>query len=164
MPSQAYLSAVNARNNPEILVTLVHISHPGISLSDFPNGIRVHDSGSDIDDTIISNGITYVPWAFKIPRPDSRTQAVPVVPIEIDSVSPEIMRAIIHLQTPPEMEMTMWTVLRSAPDTIEYGPIKYVLRTATDNSKTIRGEVAMSTSLVMAWPRHSFTPMTSAFT
>lgn len=164
MPSQAYLSAVNARNNPEILVTLVHISHPGIPAGEFPHGIRVHDSGADIDDTITSNGIVYTPWAFRIPRPDSRTQAVPIVPIEIDSVSPEIMRAIIQLQTPPEMEMQMWTVLKSAPDVIEYGPIKYVLRTTTDDGRTIRGEVAINTSLVMAWPRHSFTPMTSAFT
>jgi len=85
MVSNAYKSAVAARVNDEKLVTLIRITHPDLDPAKWPNGICVCNTGEKATDLFTSNGIDYIPYAFRYKRPDERHDRLPGVPLEIDA-------------------------------------------------------------------------------
>ena len=156
MPSRAFISAVAARVNDEVLLTFVHIAHDDIDRREFPHCIRVYDGGRSAEDVLRVGGIDYTPWAFRWRRPDRRSDRLIQVPIEIDNVDARIMRAVLKLTEPAEVRI--WTALASSPEVIEEGPLNFELQRVVADRLTLRAQLGLEPMLWMRYGRIAFDP------
>ncbi|NQV83925.1 MAG: hypothetical protein HQ494_08910 [Rhodospirillales bacterium] len=157
MVSAAYTSAVNARVAEEKLVTLIRITHPDLDPVDWPGGINICDTGETPTDVFTSNGIDYVPFAFRSQRADERSDKLPQIPIEIDNVDPIIIKSLLPLTSPPVFTIT--TVLDSSPDLIEEGPWDFDLQRTTDTRSIIQGQLGLEPMLFMEYMKVAMDPV-----
>lgn len=97
----------------------------------------------DNTQSIVSNGQTYVPAAFKVVLP-SQTEDGSVQPCQlaVDNVD-QIISATIKKANAAQKKIyaTISVVMAQTPDVIERGPLRFVLRNVTINKSTVSGEL-----------------------
>ena len=152
MPSQAYLSAVNARVNADRIVTLFEIHHADLDPGEFPDGILLTNLGTDV----VSNGVTYLSFPFKWRRPHKRHNSLPGVPVQFGNVDKRITIALKPLQGTPTV--TIKTVMESSPDTVEEGPFELKVKEIKVSRDTLTAELGFSPMLWMKFGRRTFNP------
>lgn len=157
MPSNAYQSWINSRTNADRLATLFHITHPGLSLVEFPNGILLTDLGNGIT----SNGLDYLGFPFTWNRPHKRHDRLPTVQVTWGNVDNRIERAVLPLQGKPRV--VIQTVMESSPDVAEEGPFNLLVHSFKPDraSRTISAELGLNPMIWMGYGRHKFTPATA---
>lgn len=97
----------------------------------------------DNTQSIVSNGQTYVPAAFKVVLP-SQTEDGSVQPCQlvVDNVD-QIISATIKKANAAQKKIyaTISVVMAQTPDIIERGPLRFILRDVTINKSTVSGEL-----------------------
>lgn len=97
----------------------------------------------DNTQSVISNGQTYVPAAFKVVLP-SQTEDGSVQPCQlaVDNVD-QIISATIKKANAAQKKIyaTISVVMAQTSDVIERGPLRFILRNVTINKSTVSGEL-----------------------
>lgn len=97
----------------------------------------------DNTQSIVSNGQTYIPAAFKVVLP-SQTEDGSVQPCQlvVDNVD-QIISATIKKANAAQKKIyaTISVVMAQTPDVIERGPLRFILRDVTINKSTVSGEL-----------------------
>lgn len=97
----------------------------------------------DNTQSIVSNGQTYVPAAFKVVLP-SQAEDGSVQPCQlvVDNVD-QIISATIKKANAAQKKIyaTISVVMAQTPDVIERGPLRFILRDVTINKSTVSGEL-----------------------
>lgn len=97
----------------------------------------------DNTQSIVSNGQTYVPAAFKVVLP-SQTEDGSIQPCQlvVDNVD-QIISATIKKANAAQKKIyaTISVVMAQTPDVIESGPLRFILRDVTINKSTVSGEL-----------------------
>ncbi len=102
------VASQNAEQTDKVWITLVTIEH-----DDLDAPIRVCDN----NEAVISNGETFLPYAFELDLAGEDGDRQTVARIKIDNTEKEIVEAIRAITTPPDV--TLQIVLDSDPDTVE---------------------------------------------
>lgn len=97
----------------------------------------------DNTQSIVSNGQSYVPAAFKVVLP-SQTEDGSIQPCQlvVDNVD-QIISATIKKANAAQKKIyaTISVVMAQTPDVIERGPLRFILRDVTINKSTVSGEL-----------------------
>lgn len=97
----------------------------------------------DNTQSIVSNGQTYVPAAFKVVLP-SQTEDGSIQPCQlvVDNVD-QIISTTIKKANAAQKKIyaTISVVMAQTPDIIERGPLRFILRDVTINKSTVSGEL-----------------------
>lgn len=97
----------------------------------------------DNTQSIVSNGQTYVPAAFKVVLP-SQTEDGSIQPCQlvVDNVD-QIISATIKKANAAQKKIyaTISVVMAQTPDVIERGSLRFILRDVTINKSTVSGEL-----------------------
>lgn len=95
----------------------------------------------DNTQSIVSNGQTYIPAAFKVVLP-SQTEDGSIQPCQlvVDNVD-QIISATIKKANAAQKKIyaTISVVMAQTPDIIERGPLRFILRDVTINKSTVSG-------------------------
>lgn len=142
----AYTS-LGAEEQSEIFVALLTISH-----ADLATPIRVCDDGQDL----VSRGNTFTAFPFELVLPDEREDRIPASKISICAVDRRVVAAVEALSSAPTV--TIEVVLRSSPDTLEYGPFKAKLRPVSYDRFAVEGDVTGPRLLDEPGEQLSYTP------
>lgn len=145
--SAAALAAMAAQETGEELLVLVTIEH-----DDLATPIRVCDQSPDV--TSRTNLFQYFP--IRVVLPWEREDQLPAPSLGIDAVDRQIITALRALDGGPTV--TLELVLRSTPDTLEYGPYEMSLRNAQYDALTIEGVLGYSHVLDEKHPKDAYTP------
>lgn len=145
--SAAGAAAMAAEQTGEEFVTLVTIDH-----EDLASPIRVCDQEPDL----VSRGNTFVAFPFQIVLPEDRDDELPRSSIQVDCVDRTILAAIRALTSAPTV--TVECVLRSQPDTLEYGPFEMTLRPIRYDMLVIEGDLNVARILDEPGEQLSYTP------
>lgn len=97
----------------------------------------------DNTQSVVSNGQTYIPAAFKVVLP-SQTEDGSVQPCQlaVDNVD-QIISATIKKANAAQKKIyaTISVVMAQTPNVIERGPLRFILRNVTINKSTVSGEL-----------------------
>lgn len=122
--------AVNASQTDQIFLVILDIDH-----TDLPAPIRVVNN----NESIISNGVTYIPTAFDFILPAQEDGVISNSTLSISNVDRVIVQAIRSISSPPIV--TVRVILASDPDTVEAGPFQFTLTDVTYNRNTVSGSL-----------------------
>lgn len=144
--SAAAKQAIFAQETGEVFLHLLEISHDSIETLRFV----------DNTEQIVSNGDTYLPYAFRIALPGEFDDQLPTVHLEIDNVDRVILEGIRALPSSPSIRMAV--ILASSPDTIEAGPFTFTLKAVDYDAMSISGTLAFEDTLNEPYPFVRFSP------
>jgi hypothetical protein len=108
-------------------------------------------------ESVISGGITYLPFAFLIDLPDDNEGEITSARLTIDNVDRQIVEAVRSIQS--KATVTWSVVLASSPNTVEAGPFEFDLRNVTYDKQTVSGELVYEDRLNLEVGRLRFTPI-----
>lgn len=144
--SDAFKADVFAQETDEAFLILLSIIHPDIvTLNITSDGVET-----------ISNGVTHIPFPFKITLPRSDPQQQPRARIEIDNVDRQIVIAIRLLKTEPEIQIKV--VRSSDPDAVEVEFTGFKLRNTFYDSLVVTGDLTVEDFLTEPYPAGIFDP------
>lgn len=148
--SAPILTSMMAQESPDGYVILLTFTHPTLM-----DPIRVASSQLDFR----SNNETYLACPFQVDAPADSAEAPPQVQLSIQNVDRRIVQAVRSI--PPgagEMAVTMAVVTERFPDTVEFGPFHFTMKSATYNRLVVTGELSFENILSepASWAR--FTP------
>lgn len=146
LSSAGYLSIARQETDEDVCV-LVTLSH-----ADLATPIRVCNTGPDL----VSRGNTYTYLPFAIVFPADREDQLPQPSVQIDNVDRAIVRALRALSSAPSVSIEV--VLRSQPDTLEFGPFVSELRVAPYDALTVEGQLSVPPILDEEHPQDGYTP------
>lgn len=142
-------SAIFAQQTGEAILVLIELSHPSfVSIMRFTAN----------DQDVISGGNTYLAFPFEITLPDDEDDVPPKASLKIDNVDRRIVSEVRRVSGQP-IEVRLFIVTASSPDTIEAGPYSFVLRDTTYTAASIEGSLAYDDILSEPFPADSFTPV-----
>lgn len=147
MPSNTFIQASNAVETGEVFLSLLEFTHP-----DLPDALYFVDNTV----AIVSNGITYNPYPFRITLPEDNEGVLPSVDLTIDNVDQTLIEAIRGFNNPPIV--TLKIILASNPDTIEIQLDNLKLRNVKFDVFTISGKMVMDSPLGRKFPSGTYNP------
>lgn len=109
------------------------------------------------NEEVVSRGKTYLPYPFRMQLPDDTGDKLPVVKLQIDNISGEIIKAIREFTEPPKIKVEMITNLY--PDTVEKSLDSLQLRTVNYDSITIQGDLSVVNVLSVKFPSEEYSPV-----
>jgi len=142
-----YKQATNAVETDEVFLSLLEFTHTDLATPIY----FVNDTVS-----IVSNGITYEPYPFRIVLPDDVEGKLPEVKLTIDNVDRQLIEAVRGFSNPPEV--TLKEVLASAPDTIEMQIDNMKLRNLNYDTFTITGALVIDSPMSRRFPASNYNP------
>lgn len=148
MPSSLARAAINAQNTGEVFLQLLTMSHPAF-------GGTVYRFVNDMQD-VTSNGHSYISWPFELSFPELGGDTLPTLTLTIDNIDQSIWNTLKDIVSP--VDVTLSWVLRSAPDTVEGGPLFMRLRSTEVDVSTIIGSLNFEDLMNEPFPRESYTP------
>lgn len=134
----------------EVFTVLVEITH-----ADLPTPIRLTSNGEDVT----SGGLLYTAYPFEIALPPDAADKVPKTTIRFANADLRITAALRSIETAPTMNVSV--VLASDPDTVEIGPIPFVLRDATYDDMMVEATLSFERIYQLLFPCICVTPVTS---
>lgn len=128
--SPAARQAMYARQTEAVFLDLVEITHPALA-----EPLRfVYNTQA-----IAHQGHVYQPAAFRYEAPPDVEGSARPARLSICNVTREVMLAVRSLSTPPTLIVKQ--VLASQPDTVERGPLQFVLRNINSDAFTISADL-----------------------
>lgn len=119
--SAAARIAMFSSQTDKVVTALVKMAGTGI-----PTPIRLARSRSDVTSTVDGSSQVYTAFPLNITLPDDKDDgAVKTVQLAIDNVTREMVIAVRDLTAPPSV--TLWIVLADSPNTIEVGPLSFIV-------------------------------------
>ena len=109
------------------------------------------------NEEIISRGKTYLPYPFRLQLPEDTGDRLPVVKLQIDNISGEIIKAVREFQNPPTIKVEMIT--NKYPDIVEKSLDSMRLNSVGYDSITIQGELSIINVLSVKFPSESYDPI-----
>lgn len=109
--SQAYNKVVNAVSSNDPVLIAAEINHPAL-----PEPIRIVNDNADI----VIDGETFIACGFRCVLPKDRESGVAMGTLEIDNAGKEIMPWLEQSRGGVGAKFTLYQVLRSNPDQIEF--------------------------------------------
>ena len=147
MPSVNFKQASNAVETGEVFLSLLEFTH-----SDMPEPIYFVDNTV----AVVSNGITYEPYPFRITLPEDKQGVLPSVQLTIDNVDQRLIEAVRGFSNPPVV--TLKIILASEPDNIEIQLDNLKLRNLTFNAFTITGSLVLDSPMGRRFPSGVYNP------
>lgn len=141
------LRAMFESQTDEVFLVLLAIAHP-----DLASPLNVVNNTQDIE----SGGVTYTAFPFQIKLQGETEDQITSAQLSIDNVTREIVAAIRSITSAPTV--TMRIVLASQPDTVEVGPVDFVLRDVSYDAQTVSGTLGYEDRLDAHIPKDRFTP------
>lgn len=141
------IKAVNSAQTDEVFLIILTLSH-----ADLASDICVVNDLVDI----VSNGVTYTAFPFSISLQGENPENLTNAQLRIDNVDRRIITALRSIDSPPTI--TLSVILSSSPDTVELGPVEFVLRNASYDSQAVSGELVYEERLDAHIPQHQFRP------
>lgn len=121
--------------------------------------IRVAYNNADVTSTLsgeYSSAKTFLGTFFHIELPDESGESANTVRLAIDNVDQRMVLAIRNLSDPPNVRL--WIVSSRDTNTVEAGPLRFVLESVDYDRFYIRGELVFENVVNRRWPQHDFTP------
>lgn len=119
--SAAARIAMFSSQTDKVILPLVKISGTGI-----PTPLRFARNRVDITSTVDGGSQVYTGFPFNVTLPDDKDDgAVKTVQLAVDNVDQSMSIAIRSLTVPPAV--TLWVVLADSPNTIEVGPLSFIV-------------------------------------
>ena len=144
------IRAVLSRETDKVFVPLLRISHPDITTI-----LLCGDTTQ-----IVRTDGTYLPFPFELILPPDSSGELPRASLRIDNVTKEVVKAIYTLTGRPTV--TFLLVLADSPETVEYGPAKFILGSAEWDSLQILGSLALQEDIWMQQiPGQNYVPPSS---
>ena len=106
---------------------------------------------------ITSNGVEYQPFPFRLQLPEDTGDRLPVVKLQIDNISGEIVQLIRAMQEPPTVKVSLIT--SAYPDIIEKSLDSMRLNSVGYDSITIQGELSIINVLSVKFPSEDYSPI-----
>lgn len=146
--SNTIKAAMYSQQTDKIFLTLLVIDHAEMDLP-----LRFVDNNEIVN----SNGEDYTPYPFVVdwPPPDD-ADTLPTVQLTIDNIDRSIIQELRELETAPTIDVSL--VLADDHDTVELGPLPFVLQSIDYNAQTITAELGFEHVLQEPFPAHTFTP------
>lgn len=146
--SNAALQAVFSQETNQVFLVLLEIDH-----TDLADPIRVVNNHQ----AITSNGQTYVPYAFEFDPPDEREGVITSAKLIIDNIDRSIVATIRNLETAPTVTVSI--VLADSADTIEAGPLTFLLKNVSYDAETVSGDLIYDELDNLNIPGDTFNPI-----
>lgn len=124
------VQAVTAPETAAVFITLLAISVDGSVV------LRLADDRQEV----VSGGETYTPWAFTAQLPEQGEDGNKALRLEIDNTDAAIWTAIKGAAG-KRITCTVSVVLSTSPDTVEQGPLEFILRNVTANAQAVSAEL-----------------------
>lgn len=150
--SQAALNAMFQPETSEVWLLLLKIDFP------LPSGSAIEYVVYNTQD-ITSNGQLYKAAMFGIALPSETGESPSTVRIIIDAVDQAFIALVESAVGKPEVTFSI--VLASDPDTVEAGPMKFVLESALWSEQMIQGELRFEDTTSRQYPFHVYDPQTT---
>jgi len=109
------------------------------------------------NESIISNGITYQPFPFKLNLPSDDGEKLPRVSLVISNVSNEIIEAIRGQAIPPVL--TVELISSAYPDIVEKRLDFLTLRGVQYDALTITGDLEVLNTMSVGFPAETYDPV-----
>jgi hypothetical protein len=142
--------ATFASGTSEVLAVLAEITH-----ADLADPIRLTDNGEDLT----SGGQVYTAYPFEISLPPDANDQVPKTTVRFANADLRITEALRSIDSPPTLNLSV--VLATDPDTVEVGPVPFVLRDATYNDMAVEATLSFERIYQLRFPCVAMTPITS---
>jgi len=129
MPRQVSLTAMRAalaQETNEVFLELLKIEHASLGAPIY----LVNNTES-----IVSGGNTHTPVGFRMTLPSDEAEREPTAQLVINNVDRSLMDEVRTLTSAPTV--TVSVILASSPNTIEYGPVRLEVRSATYDANVI---------------------------
>jgi hypothetical protein len=139
-----------ASGTSEVFAVLVEITH-----DDLDAPIRLTSNGADL----MSGGNLYTAYPFEIALPPDTNEQIPKTTVRFGNADLRITQALRSIETPPTMNVSV--VLASDPDTVEIGPIPFVLRDASYDEVVVEATLSFERIYQLRFPCLAMTPITS---
>lgn len=140
-------AALFANESGQAAIQLITISHALLAVP-----IRLARN----TENIISNGNTFVPFAFDITPPAEEEDRLTGSKLAIDNTDRTILTALGGLDSAPTV--TLEVVASDTPDEHLGGPWDFTWRVTTYNPRTIVGDLQFEDLLNAVYPKDAFTP------
>ena len=109
------------------------------------------------NESIISNGLEYLPFPFKLNLPSDTGEKLPRITLTISNISKEIIEAIRSESTPPVLTIEM--ISSAYPDIVEKRLDFLTLRAVSYDANTITGELEVINVLSSGFPAEVYDPV-----
>lgn len=146
--SASVRAALYAPSTDKVLVDLVTIEH-----EDLVTPIRVCTDAV----SITSRGNVYQHLPIALAMPDDVESGQPRIPLILDNVSRDLVIALRGIQTPPVV--TVETIVASAPDVVELGPMVYTAEEVEIGLYEVRLNLALEALQNEPYPAPIFSPV-----
>ena len=145
--SPELLAQIFSQQADDCFLTLLTISHPDILVPfRFVNNTE----------NIISNGLTYSAFPFKITLPPDNGEDAKEAAIVLDNVSLELIQILRQITTPLDIDLKM--VLGSIPDDIQMELAELKMGNIQYNSQAITGKMYQDNFMYSAMTSETYTP------
>jgi hypothetical protein len=95
----------------------------------------------DNTESVVSGGITYIPCGFTVTLP-AEGDGNKACRLEIDNIEQSLSKAVITaVRQKKKITAAVSVVMAQTPDTIERGPLRFILRNVEINKSVISGEL-----------------------
>lgn len=119
--SPAARIAMFSSQTDKVVTALVKVAGTGI-----PTPLRLARNRSNVTSTVDGGSQVYTAFPFNVTLPDDKDDgSVKTVQLVVDNVTREMVIAVRDLTVPPTV--TLWLVLADSPNTIEVGPLSFVV-------------------------------------
>lgn len=146
--SDAFLQeTLNGGGDP--ILTILEVSLDG-NLYHFVN--NTEDVQSNASGTLQ----TYRRSAFELSLPDDTEEGTPKATLNFGVADTQIVRALRATEEP--MQASLWLILASDPNTVEYGPASYQSASFTVSTSSVQVELEVEPILQLEVPAERFTP------
>ena len=139
------IEALNRVNSGDVFIWLLKLYNPSFA------DVYVCNN----NESVISNGITYNPYAFNLVL-ENDDENPPKIRLTVDNVDRSLVDDVRQTQTPINVDLLL--VLQSQPDTVEIEYNQLTLRNVTYNKSVISGQLAISEVYLNVFPAHTVNP------
>lgn len=147
MVTPALTAEIQATSSEVALLCLLTFSLPGHA--------SLHVVNNSVD--IVSRGVTYTHYPFRITLPADDTERLPTVTINIDNVSGEIMEYIRSLPEAPSLLLEVVSTINL--DLVEKSVGFLRLQQVNYDSMTITGTLTLDNYLTKRFPADDYDPI-----
>lgn len=105
---------------------------------------------------VVSNGETYMPSYWQLILPPSDPEKLPIAKFQLDNVKRELIEEIRATRGIIEVEHSV--IMKSSPDVIEVGPIRYNIQDVQYDAGYITGTLGHFRLADERYPIHKFSP------
>lgn len=149
--TDSYNQTTNKVSAEEFPLSLVKLDHP-----DLVTPIFVVNDRTDV----VSNGDTYVRFAFTLTRPNDPENGIPEARLVMDNVGRELMQWIEIADWNKPTTVVLSSIMRSAPDIVEW-TVTMGLTNIEITQSHVSGKLGFEDLLGVAGMRVNYTPVTA---